>query len=99
MANIKKPKSKKIDKGMTTRASAKAMELGKRKKAYDKATKATDSAVARWDAVADSRERKPDSGKGGISRVGKAIDAYHKALEAEMSNYKKYKSLQRNNKF
>tara|TARA_R110000772_G_scaffold145847_3_gene255954 strand:- start:29 stop:328 length:300 start_codon:yes stop_codon:yes gene_type:complete len=99
MANIKKPKSKPIDKGMATLAGAKALELIKRKKAYDKATKATVKARAHVMSVIDSHKKKPDSGKGGISRVGKAVDAYPKAFEAELSAYRKYNSLKRNNKF
>tara|TARA_R110000737_G_C14197610_1_gene416656 strand:+ start:119 stop:472 length:354 start_codon:yes stop_codon:yes gene_type:complete len=97
MANIKKPKSKTIDKGMTTRASAKAMELGRRKKAYDTSKKATAKARAHVMSVMDSHKKKPDSS--GKKRVLKAANAFSDIRLKEKLRGADYFELQRGDNF
>jgi len=97
MANIKKPKSKKIDKGMTTRASAKAMELGNRKRVYDNAIKATAKARAHVMSVMESHKKKPDSS--GNKRVLKAEKALTDTLLKERLRGADYFELQRRDNF
>ena len=97
MANIKKPKSKPIDKGMTTRAGAKALEVGNRLKAYNKAKKATAKARAHALSVMDSHKKKPDSS--GRKRVLKAEKAFNDTRLEERLREADYVTLQRHDNF
>ena len=97
MANIKKPKSKPIDKGMATRAGAKALEVANRKEAYAKAKKATAKARAHVMSVMDSHKKKPDSS--GKKRVLKAANAFSDIRLKEKLRGADYFELQRGDNF
>ena len=88
MANIKKPKSKPIDKGMATRAGAKALEVANRLKAYNKATQKSEAAYQHMLAVAASHKKKPDSS--GKKRVLKAKSAFFDAVDRDTDIYTDY---------